>query len=188
MNRLLKPETVSRAGRAGGLTNQIIIEDFRASSSFMGVFSVDDVPHTTLKQHHGRSFNSCILNLSKAGTEGTHFVSLIVYPGKKTAHYLDPSGMPPFQELMDKLLFKRLKCADVQYNGHKFQKRGSSLCAYYCMYFILWYEARATRSQVLKQLTSYDGINNDKIVIKNLKLLASGRRRTTTKSRTLKEK
>lgn len=167
MKRLLSKQILAQAKRKG-LSNKLINKEF-AAPSFRGVFSVDNVPRNIKKNNANSNFNSCIINLSKKGTRGSHFVTLICFPNLKIGHYLDPEGAPPFQELINSLLYKKLNLKKVYYNNFAFQNPGSSYCAYYCMYFILLYEA-AGKPVLLNRLTSFGAskATNDNTLINNL--------------------
>ena len=161
-----------------GVPNRDIIKHFQ-SPSFRGVFSVNDGANIkrALKKRTEQLFNSCIVNLSKKNTPGSHFVTLMWYPDQKVLYYLDPSGLPPFQWYIEKLLYRTLKTQFVYYNYARFQKLGSNFCAYYCIYFILLYQALSEgKKELIAQLkplaeVQTTQIKQDKTLIQNIVLL-----------------
>ena len=186
MKKLLTKFFLDQALR-NGLANADITKHFH-SPSFCGVFSSDEeyrFKHAIKSKQKNMAwqdgeFISCILNLSKKNTQGSHFVCLIVYPYQKMVYYLDPTGLPPFQFFIEKLLYHTLELNCVLYNYVRFQKLGSNLCAYYCMYFILLYQAvKDGKTELIDQLKPYsentEQNKQDQILVKNLRILLNNK-------------
>lgn len=174
MERLLGPRARARA-RQDGLSNEEIARALSPlSPSFLGVFSVDAVPYLKVPAR----YVSLIVNLSRSRTPGSHFVALIYHPDRRHWHYLDPTGMPPFQQLFEKNFRHYLGNRPVLYNASPFQKGRSNFCGYYCIYFILLSDRLRSKpkSIVEKSLKSFrrdldSDQHNDTAVLFNLRQL-----------------
>lgn len=114
-----------------GVSN-IYINDLmkKISCSFRGTFSKDNIP--TFEEE---SF-SVIVNLSKEGETGTHFVALFVLKNK--IWYFDSFGNLQSDSIIKKYL-KRYK-KRILYTENQIQHPLSFLCGFFCISFILCIE------------------------------------------------
>ena len=111
------------------MTNRQIDEYFANKSGYIGCMSKDEF--TTIKNE----LNYLVINLedSDAGN-GTHWVCLL--NSNTYCYYFDSFGFPPPENVRQ--IIKRDLNKRIVYNTSQIQNEKSSLCGYYCLYFIDW--------------------------------------------------
>jgi hypothetical protein len=147
----------------GGITNKyiesILLE--QCSDNFKGVFSSDNVPH------HLAATNqfSIICNLSKENEKGSHFISIIAF--EDYVFYIDSFGLPCYESSLKKFLSKTSR--PIFFNTVQIQDFSSNFCGFYCMLFVLYFNAR-----VKKKMTFSNNLSlNDSICVNYIKTLVS---------------
>lgn len=153
-----------------GLTNLYIsnlLKNELKVENFQDVYSADTVPKTLL-HHKDQKTRTCIVNLSKASEEGSHFVALIVGPKSVTVE--DSLSLP--LDICSPILYKAIKAAKkrLKYSiDYPIQRLESSFCGFYCIYFVLMNASKqfSNRNNV-QPFISKPVKRNDHIVIKNI--------------------
>lgn len=111
-----------------GITNKDLEKLSRKffNKNFLGVFPCDVPPNFK------KDFLSVIYNLSKHNEEGTHFVAMIKC--KRKIIYFDSFG----KTCENKNIIQYMKKFNLptEYNKKQIQHDNSSLCGYYCFYFL----------------------------------------------------
>lgn len=135
--------------------------------SFDDVYSADNVPEKLLKQKRKRQ-KSCVVNLSKAGDKGTHFIVLSIEADAITIY--DSLSLPLKQ--FSPSLYNALKKSGKSIKRaikKPIQNMDSSFCGFYCIYFVLSLarDQFPSRDDVLK-FVNQPAYVNDKIVMDNI--------------------
>ena len=101
-------------------------------NKFLGVFPSDVIPKSR------KLLWSIIFNLSAHDEEGSHFIAIIKRTRK--IFYFDSFG----RYCTNKNLLKFIKSfgLNIEYNTTKIQDDNSSLCGYYCFYFLHEYSVK----------------------------------------------
>lgn len=97
--------------------------DSDAKHSFNGVFAMDELPAMCQE-------GSYVINLDDHDEPGSHWV--VAWRSNDKVEYMDPFGLPPFDERCLAFLGSNLF-----YNSVKLQLLLSSACGFYCVYFII---------------------------------------------------
>jgi len=111
-----------------GITNknlEILCKKY-LNKNFLGVFPSDVSPNSKRKE------NSIVFNLSAHDEEGTHFVAVIKHINKII--YFDPFGKICNNE--DIIKYMKKYNLPIEFNETKIQSDTSSLCGYFCFYFL----------------------------------------------------
>lgn len=111
-----------------GITNKDLEKLCRKyfNRDFLGVYPCDVLPNTKKLRI------SVIFNLSKHDESGSHFIALI--KSKTKIIYFDSFGMECKNDYVKRFLKNfNLK---IEYNDVKIQDKQSSLCGYFCFYFL----------------------------------------------------
>lgn len=95
---------------------------------FLSVTSINKIPATLPVRHF------VIVNLSPAGTPGSHWV-LLVRSHKKCVEVFNSLGFQNLDTLMPHLKFRF--AAEIEYNNTQVQKSTTSSCGLYCIFFII---------------------------------------------------
>jgi len=125
--------------------------------NFLGVYPSDALPYSN------KSHQSIIFNLSKHNESGTHFIAIYKSPNKIT--YFDSFGKECTNFNIKKFIlnFK----LPIEYNKNQIQNDTSSLCGYYCFYFLHTY----LKYKNLKKFIEKFNTNKTKLFNNELKLL-----------------
>ena len=125
------------------------------SLSFRGKFSLDNI--LTFEEE---TF-SLIVNLSKVGEKGSHFIALFVLESK--IWYFDSFGTLQINTIIEKYLKKYRKT--ILYTKTLIQHPLSSHCGFFCISFILCLENKIPPKIFLKMLHKDKLYINDYICI-----------------------
>lgn len=101
-------------------------------NKFLGVFPSDVIPKSR------KSLWSVIFNLSAHDEEGSHFIAIT--KRKRKIFYFDSFGKNCTN--INLLEFLKSFGLDIEYNSIKIQDDRSSLCGYYCFYFLYEYSVK----------------------------------------------
>lgn len=104
------------------------IEPFNLNQQFKGTFPCDRLP---LDFSVPAGF---IINLSPAGTLGSHWVALYI-DGAANGHYFDSYGFKPLVKDVRKFISKH--CRTISYNERQLQHIQSNICGRYASVFII---------------------------------------------------
>ena len=97
-------------------------------NDFKGVFPCDIFLNKVKKKNLLLKERSCfIINLSSSNHSGSHFVCLLIMPGK-VVEYFDSFGTPPF----DSNINKALSSFNVEVSRKTIQDITSQFCGLYC--------------------------------------------------------
>jgi len=96
------------------------------NNNFLGVFPSDVVPRSN------KNLWSIIFNLSPHDEEGSHFIAIV--KRVKKIFYFDSFGKKCLNEKLN--AFMNSYKLPIEYNTIKIQDDRSSLCGYYCFYFL----------------------------------------------------
>ena len=102
----------------------------KISLSFRGTFSLDNIP-----TFEDETF-SVIVNLSKVGEKGSHFIALFILENE--IWYFDSFGALQINTIIEKYLKKYRKT--ILYTKTLIQHPRSSPCGFFCISFILCIE------------------------------------------------
>lgn len=123
-----------------GITNWEISKflNMHKLKHFQGVYSCDNIPAHLVKS----SRFHIICNLSKKGSTGSHFITIIYAHG--TLLVLDSLGL--HFTLHNHLLhfFTQLKIIHIIKNTNQLQNYNADTCGLYCIYFCLLFETTQT--------------------------------------------
>jgi hypothetical protein len=126
--------------------------------NFLGVFPSDVLPRSN------KTIQSIIFNLSKHNESGSHFIA--IFKTSRKVFYFDSFGKDCSNENIKKFILNfKLK---IENNTFQIQNNTSSLCGYYCFYFLhTCFLKRKSLNYFIKQFTT----NKDKLFENELKLL-----------------
>jgi hypothetical protein len=131
----------------------------RRVKEYKGTFSSNNTPKLENNQ-------AVVINFSKYGDEGSHFISIYMYKNK--CLYFDPLCIKnSFIPIEIKKYMKKYKT--VLNISKKIQNNLSEFCGFFCILFII---SLAISKKYLYSILSQfekDGIGNDKLCIKLLK-------------------
>lgn len=114
-----------------GLSNIYIDSILRSCSSYLGIYSSDNIPNNLKK-----SLGCLIVNLSPEGTLGSHFITIILE--EKRTLYIDSLGRKCQISTLQDFLESTHK--EVFYQSRAMQLSSSSYCGFYCMLVVTHYE------------------------------------------------
>ena len=141
---------------ADGISNIYIDHLMKTISlSFRGTFSLDNIP--TFEEE---TF-SVIVNLSKVGERGSHFIALFILENK--IWYFDSFGTLQINTIIEKYLKKYKK--RILYTKTPIQHPISSHCGFFCISFILCIENKIPPRKFLKMFHKNKLYINDYICI-----------------------
>lgn len=131
---------------------------------FSGVFSSNNLPSKLIK----KNCFSLICNLSRDTEPGTHFITIIFY--STYIFYIDSLGLPCLnKDVRNYLDHFNLP---IMCNSQQIQDSQSVFCGFFCILFILFYEARRDDKKKLVALewnTKLDCLKlNDEKCIQNI--------------------
>lgn len=111
-----------------GITNKDLEKLCRKylSNNFLGVYPCDVLPNTK------KSRFAVIFNLSKHNEKGSHFIAIL--KSKTKIVYFDSFGKECTNE--DVLKYLNQFQLRIEYNKVTIQDDNSSLCGYFCFYFL----------------------------------------------------
>ena len=139
---------------ADGISNIYIDHLMKAISlSFHGTFSLDNIP--TFEEE---TF-SVIVNLSKVGEKGSHFIALFILENE--IWYFDSFGTLQINTIIEKYI-KNIKKI---YTKNQIQGPLSSHCGFFCISFILCIENKITPKIFFKMFHKNKLYINDNICI-----------------------
>ncbi len=111
-----------------GITNKDLEKLSRKffTRDFLGVFPCDVIPNSKKRR-------TCVIfNLSKHDEAGSHFVAIIKHERKIV--YFDSFGKQCENKYLNKYIHNYK--LPIEYNKNQIQDDNSSLCGYYCFYFL----------------------------------------------------
>lgn len=134
-----------------------LIEPFKTSSIFKGVFPCDELPkYFTLPA-------TFVINLSKHNSRGTHWVGLYI-SSEKIAEYFDSFGLPPTQ--VDIIKFIERNSRHFFYNKKQIQHLASIKCGKYVILFILCKIFDKNFNEIIDRFSNNLQVNE--IIIENI--------------------
>lgn len=92
--------------------------------NFIGVFPIDHVPNSKLRQY------SFIVNNQSSNLPGQHWIAVSIK--NRHAYIFDPLGMPPPYQLT-----KSLHGHEIKYNTVQYQPANSNLCGQFALSFLI---------------------------------------------------
>jgi hypothetical protein len=126
--------------------------------NFLGVYPSDALPQSN------KPIQSVIFNLSKHDEEGSHFIAILKTPRK--IFYFDSFGKDCSNENIKKFILNfNIK---IEYNKFQIQNDTSSLCGYYCFYFL---HTCSLKRRSLNYFIKIFTTNKNQLFINELKLL-----------------
>lgn len=128
------------------------------NNNFLGVFPSDVTPKSK------KFLWSVIFNLSPHYEEGSHFVAII--KRKRKIFYFDSFGKQCSNGNL--ITFMKYYKLPIEYNKIKIQSDTSSLCGYYCFYFLHEY---FLKNKSYKEVISKFHEESKELVKNDLKLL-----------------
>lgn len=130
--------------------------------NFLGVYPSDVLPNSKKRE------NSIIYNLSAHDEKGTHFIAIIKHLRKII--YFDSFGNKCTNENILKYMKKYQ--LPIIYNNNKIQHDESSLCGYYCFYFLyVCFFKKQSLNYFVKKFSKNLILNETKLMNYILKLL-----------------
>ena len=105
---------------------------------------------------HGHKQALFIYNLEPSYMKGVHWVS--TYVKNNVINYFDSFGMPPMQEIVDHAKRKNLT---LLHQDQQLQNLKSSVCGYYCLYFLNEMHKRYDYFDLLQPFTRDTKYNDD---------------------------
>lgn len=144
-----------------GITNKDLEKLSRLflNKNFLGVFPCDVIPNSN------KDNMSVIFNLSKHNEKGSHFIAII--KRLKKIIYFDSFGKECDNEDIRKYL--RKFNLHIEYNKEQIQDNSSSLCGYYCFYFLYFcfMQNRSLAAFIKKfNINPQNLITNDTVLMK----------------------
>lgn len=131
--------------------SEYLLADAFTSRIFRGVISYDEFCCCEVEN------GLYVVNLSEFGTEGTHWVCLLLSPSQ--TEYFDSLANPP-SKLED---FLRERNVNYTYNLQKLQGNGSDVCADYCILYG-YFRSRGFTFQCFLDMFTNDHKYNDALV------------------------
>lgn len=129
-----------------------INDDVFSSKTFMGVYAKDRLPMI--------SFYPCsfVFNTDPSSKPGQHWLA-IYFNKDHSCEVFDSYGNPPEFYQLNQYLNKWAK--HYEYNNTRLQEWGSSMCGYYCIFFILLKNRFFSLNEVVDMFSKHDfGIND----------------------------
>ena len=105
---------------------------------------------------HNHKLALFIYNLEPSYMKGVHWVS--TYVKNNVINYFDSFGMPPMQEIVDHAKKKNLT---LLHQDQQLQNLKSSVCGYYCLYFLNEMHKRYDYFGLLQPFTRDTKYNDD---------------------------
>ena len=105
---------------------------------------------------HNHKLALFIYNLEPSYMKGVHWIS--PYVKNNVINYFDSFGLPPFQELVDHAKRKNLT---LLHQDQQLQNLYSSVCGYYCLYFLYEMHKGVDYFDLLKPFTRDTKYNDD---------------------------
>jgi len=127
-------------------------------NNFLGVYPSDVTPKSR------KLLWSIIFNLSPHDEEGSHFIAITRRNNK--LFYFDSFGSKCTNKNL--LEFMKQYKLPIEYNQTKIQDDSSSLCGYYCLYFLHEY---FKKNKSCKEIISKFDYQSEKLKTNDLKLL-----------------
>ena len=147
-----------------GLTNLYVKRVLSPEvANFIGVFSCDNIPNTTLEKY------SFVCNLSKHDEQGTHFVAVLVNKRSRVAHYIDPYGANCSNKHIREYLART--CHFMRWSNKAIQPLPSDYCGYYCIAYLLANSRGITHKKFMSKFKREGDANNDLTVLKLINTL-----------------
>lgn len=113
--------------KSKGITNHFIIKKLFFYPGFKGVYSRDEIKNITLLNG-----DSIIINWSKKGKIGTHFIAIV--KKKNILYHFDPLALYiEFPEINDFLFKHKIKIIELPF---ALQHKNSYTCGYFCITFV----------------------------------------------------
>ena len=140
------------------VSNIYIDSIMKKIKGYQGTFSSNSAPKLKNNQ-------SAILNFSKYGEEGTHFIA--IYIKKNICLYFDPLCIN--LSFIPKEIKNQLKKYDkIENISRKIQNNSSDFCGFFCMLILI--SLTFSKKYLFFVLSNFkkDDLNNDKICIKLL--------------------
>jgi hypothetical protein len=140
------------------LSNFQIDNYFKYQPEFMGCFAKDSLPKLITPNKF------YIVNLQDYNETGSHWV--LIASTNKAVLYLDPFGVVPPLEALE---FMKTSKKPIYYSTTILQNIKSSLCGYYCIYFIEQISANRKFLDIVTNDFTNNQMSNDKVIMKYFK-------------------
>ena len=135
---------------------------------FKGVLPCDIFLNKVNKKNLSLKEKSCfIINLSSSNHSGSHFVCLLVMPGK-VVEYFDSFGIPSF----DSNINEALTSFKVKVFTKTIQDISSQFCGLYCVTYLLWRQLGLKKNEYSKLFDLEKKTRNDDTVLELIKIFA----------------
>ena len=149
-----------------GLTNQyiekVMYKISTTPSHFKGVHACDIFLDKVINKKLLLKENNCfIINLSSSNHSGSHFVCILVMPGK-VIEYFDSFGLP----LFDSNISKALTSFKIEIFTKTIQDNSSQFCGLYCITYLLWRQLGLKKTQYSVLFDTEKKTGNDDTVLK----------------------
>ena len=132
---------------------------------FKGVFSCDTIPVELANE----SNFSIVCNLSKFGSHGSHFVTLIY--NKPLLKYLDPLALnATIHGDIQTFISSMPHCKSISVLQKPIQAATSHFCGFYCIYFILYHGKKQSGRRLFGKIKPFSPNlkMNDDVCIDNI--------------------
>ena len=153
-----------------GLSNQLIqdlmYEISTEPNHFKGVYPCDIFRDKVNNRKLLLEEKNCfIINLSSSNHGGSHFVCLLVTPGK-VIEYFDSFGLP----LFDSNISEALRSFKVEVSTKTIQDNSSQFCGLYCITYLLWRQLGLKKNQYSALFDTEKKTGNDSTVLELVKI------------------
>ena len=151
------------------VSNVYINEMLKNVPTFRGVFSCDNIQHDDSFDRY-----TYIINLSRQGELGSHFVALSINNETEKVFYFDSFGLPCQNAYI--LKFMSGFAGKYEFNCQTIQNPLSVYCGFYCMYYVLASDLSYSFRKMMKPFIPSPSMGNDYICINEIIKLASLKR------------
>ena len=100
-----------------------------------------------------------IYNLEPAYMSGSHWVATFVKGN--VINYFDSFGMPPFQEIVDHAIRKKMT---LVHQNNQIENMFTTTCGYFCLHFLDRQNKGSSYYDLLKVFDIHDTIKNEKFI------------------------
>ena len=163
---LLTPKCKNMPGFSNQYIQDLMYKISTEPTHFKGVYPCDIFrDEVNSKKLLLKEKNCFIINLSSSNHGGSHFVCLLVMPGK-VIEYFDSFGLP----LFDSNISEALTSFKVEVSTKTIQDNSSQLCGLYCITYLLWRQVGLKKNQYSALFDTEKKTGNDSTVLELVKI------------------